>query len=257
VPPLPPPPAATEHQRLSALLAARAAQVALTVRPTGPARVAAAVTRYQTAGAVLAETAVEAMLTQQNIDVQAEALLSSAAFTTETQRLLGMIEAVGDDDARFSRMVEAIVQDATRAAESVAVAVRPDVRFVRVLNLPSCARCAVLAGRVYRYSQGFLRHPNCDCVMLPCTVGTDLVQDPAELAKAGQIHGLSQADMQALADGADFGRVVNVRQKAAGLREAGQVLARDGRPSPAGIYQMTGDDRAKAVELLKRFGYIR
>lgn len=256
-PPLSPPPAATEHQRLSALLASRAAQVAIKARPTGAARVAAAVTRYQTAGAVLAQTAVEVMLSQQDIDVQAEALLNSVAFTTETDRLLGMIEAVGEDDARLSRMVEAIVQDATRAAESVSVAVRPRILFVRVLTLPSCARCAILAGRTYRYTDGFQRHPQCDCIMLPCTVAAPYVPDILELAKQGQVTGLSKDDIRAVDAGADLGKVVNIRRKAAGLREAGQVLARDGKPSPAGIYRMAGDDQAKAVELLKRFGYVR
>jgi hypothetical protein len=116
-----------------------------------------------------------------------------------------MIEATVDSE--FDRLVASLVQDAGRAAESVAVAVRPKVVFVRYLTLPSCSRCAVLAGRVYRYSQGFLRHPNCDCVMLPTTVAApDLVQDPVELAKAGQIRGLSQADMLAIEQGADFGR---------------------------------------------------
>src|SRR5690348_18342012 len=36
-----------------------------------------------------------------------------------------------------------------------------------LLNPPSCQRCAILAGRWYRWSQGFLRHPRCDCVNLP------------------------------------------------------------------------------------------
>jgi hypothetical protein len=195
------------------------------------------------------------MLDQQGIDAAAEAALNSLAFTTEIDRLVGMIEATAAPD--FDRLVESLVQDAARAAESVAVAVRPTVRFVRYLTLPSCSRCAVLAGRVYRYSQGFLRHPNCDCVMLPTTVAApDLVQDPVELAKAGQIRGLSKADMLAIEQGADFGRVVNVRLKKAGLRQAGKVLARAGKPTPEGIYAIAGDDRAKALQLLTQYGYL-
>jgi hypothetical protein len=93
--------------------------------------------------------------------------------------------------------------------------------------------------------------------MLPTTVAApDLVQDPAELAKAGQVRGLSRADMLAIEQGADFNRVVNVRSKKAGLRQAGRVLARAGRPTPEGIYAVTGDDRAEAVRLLKQYGYI-
>lgn len=202
-----------------------------------------------------AQAAVARMLTEQDIDIAAQAALNSLAFTTDVERLLGMLEATVDSE--FDRLVASLVQDASRAAESVSVAVRPDVRFVRYLTLPSCSRCAVLAGRVYRYSQGFLRHPNCDCVMLPTTVAApDLVQDPAELARQGQIRGLSQADMLAIEQGADFGQIVNVRLRKAGLRQAGRVLARRGRPTPEGIYAIAGDDRIRALSLLTQYGYL-
>lgn len=234
----------------------KAAVEAGRARPRGVVAVAQTVIRYQAANALNAERAVASMLAQQDIDREAEALLNSLAFTTETNAIVGMVDATADED--FDRLVESLVQDAARAAESVAVAVRPDVKFVRFLTLPSCSRCAVLAGRVYRYSQGFLRHPNCDCVMLPTTVAApDLIQDPAELLRQGQIRGLSKADALAIEHGADFGRVVNVRARKAGLRQAGKVLARRGKPTPEGIYARAGDDRAKAVELLKQFGYIR
>ena len=62
--------------------------------------------------------------------------------------------------------------------------------------------------------------------------------------------------MQALADGADLGQVVNIRRKAAGLLEAGHALTRGGRPTPAGIYRLASD-RADALRLLKRYGYLR
>ena len=194
------------------------------------------------------------MLAEQDIDAAADALLNSLAFTTSVDTLEQMIESAGDSG--FDRMVASIVQDAGRAAESVASAVRPDIWHVRYLSPPSCARCAVLAGRVYRYSSGFQRHPNCDCVMIPTTVAApNLIQDPAELLAAGQLTGLSKADARALADGADFGQIVNVRRKAAGLNESGRVLARAGRPTPEGIYRMT-TNRAEAVQMLARFGYV-
>lgn len=248
------PPSAAEHYAESALLASQAAVAASRARPQGVTAVAASVVRYQAANALLAEQAVDLMLAEQAIEVEAEALLNSTAFTTDVSRMLDMIEATAETE--FDRLVESLVQDAGRAAETVAVAARPDIKFVRYLTLPSCARCAVLAGRVYRYSQGFLRHPNCDCVMLPATVAAqDLVQDPAELAKEGQIRGLSKADMLAIEDGADFGQVVNVRLRKAGLRQAGRVLARRGRPTPEGIYATT-NSREEAVEALKAAGYL-
>lgn len=255
MPRLAPPPAASEHHAASALLAAQAARAAKREQPRGVRAVAASVIRYQAVGARQAEVAVAEMLAQQSIDAAAEAALNSLAYTTEADRLVAMIDAT--TDAEFERLVASLVQDSSRAAETVAVAVRPDIKFVRYLTLPSCSRCAVLAGRVYRYSQGFLRHPNCDCVMLPTTVAApDLVQDPAELARAGQIRGLSRADMLAIEQGADFGQVVNVRLRKAGLRQAGRVLARRGRPTPEGIFAAAGDDRARALALLSRYGYL-
>lgn len=255
MPTLAAPPAAAEHHATSALWAAEAAAAAQRAKPGGLRAIAATVVRYQAVGALRAQVAVAEMLAQQDIEVRAQAALNSLAFTTDVDRLLGMLDVTADTE--FDRLVASLVQDASRAAESVSVATRPTVRFVRYLTLPSCSRCAVLAGRVYRYSQGFLRHPNCDCVMLPTTVAApDLVQDPAELAKAGQIRGLSRADMLAIEQGADFGKVVNVRLKKAGLRQAGRVLARRGKPTPEGLYALAGDDRMKALSLLRRYGYL-
>lgn len=196
------------------------------------------------------------MLDEQSIEAAADALLNSAAFVTEVDALLGMIEQV-DTDYEFERLVESLVQDAGRAAESVAITARPKVAWVRHLNLPSCSRCAVLAGRIYRYSEGFQRHPGCDCVMVPTTVGADIAYDLEDLVRSGQVTGLSKADRRALADGADFNQLVNVRRSAAGLTESGRVLARRGRLTPEGIYRRTGDDREAALDLLRQSGYIR
>jgi hypothetical protein len=194
------------------------------------------------------------MLAEQNIDAVAEAMLNSLSFTTDVRMFEQMAAAAGD--AGFDRLVESVVQDAGRAAESVSTAVRADIWHVRFLSPPSCARCTVLAGRIYRYSDGFQRHPNCDCVMIPTTVASPLRQSPDDLFAEGQVSGLSKADAQAIRDGADIGQVVNVRSKKAGLSESGRVLARAGRPTPEGIYRIASD-RAQAVELLARYGYIR
>lgn len=68
-------------------------------------------------------------------------------------------------------ITETLVADAFRLATAAEMVARPDVTtWTRVLNLPSCGRCAVLAGRVYKWNQGFSRHPNCDCKHLPSTV---------------------------------------------------------------------------------------
>lgn len=251
-----PPTSARRHYSLSALVARRAAREARRVRNGGPAAVGAIVAAHQATEATLAQSAVAEMLDEQAIESAADALLNSAAFITAVDTLEVMLEQVAND-FEFDRLVESLVQDAGRAAESVAVTVRPNIGHVRYLNPPSCSRCTVLAGRVYRYSEGFLRHPGCDCVMIPTTVANpNFVQDPVDLMKAGQVTGLSKADRRAILDGADFGQVVNVRLRKAGLMQSGRVLARSGRPTPEGIYAMTST-RDEAVRLLAQFGFIR
>lgn len=227
---------------------------------------------YQTTAARVAEAAVDLILEEQGIRVLADAALNATSFTTSPEVFAGMTAAItarqheleqqldtaaaqARIDAEFDRLVASLVQDAARSAESVAVAARPEVAYVRLLTPPSCSRCAVLAGRVYRWSTGFLRHPGCDCVMLPTTVANDLVTDPVPLAQQGLVTGLSKADRKAVDDGADLGQVVNVRRQAAGLLQSGRVLARNGRLTPEGVYEIA-DTREQAVELLAANGYL-
>lgn len=242
------------YYRFSQRLAARA----VTAARRAPTLTAAAlvVAQHQAAQAAEAQAANTAMLAEQGIQVPPQGLVVPYAFATPpttTEAMLTQAEV----DWRFQRLVASLVQDAARAAQAVDIAARPHVQHVRHLNLPSCSRCAVLAGRVYRYSTGFQRHPGCDCVMIPVTVASpDLTYDPAQLARDGLATGLSKADLEALDAGADFNQIVNVRAKKAGLTEAGQVLDRAGRPTPAGIFRSAAN-RDEALSLLQQHGYIR
>ena len=243
------------YYRFSQRLAARAV-VAARRAPTAAAA-ALVVAQHQAAQAAEAQAANTAMLAEQGIEVSPLATVAPYAFTTPPATTEMMLTQA-DVDWRFQRLVTSLVQDMGRAAQAVDVTTRPGVSHVRHLNLPSCSRCAVLAGRVYRYSIGFKRHPGCDCVMIPVTVASpDLTYDVAQLARDGQVAGLSKADLEALDMGADFNQVVNVRAKSAGLTEAGQVLNRAGRPTPAGILRASAGDRDAALSLLKQHGYIR
>lgn len=211
---------------------------------------------FQIAQADIAQEAVGIMLDQQEIDAAADALLNSEAFTTSTRSFEAMLDQI-ETDWQFDQLVASLVQDAGRAAEGVAIAARPNIGHVRMLTPPSCPRCVALAGRVYRYSTGFLRHPGDDCVMIPTTLANPAyVQDPADLLERGLVTGLSKADQQAIRDGADFGQVVNVRRQAAGMTESGRALSRRGRPTPEAIYRDAGDDRERALALLQEAGYL-
>lgn len=209
-------------------------------------------------------------------------------------RTLGLL-ARGADDATALRsglaslvqIIDTEIADASRAADQVGVVTnRAWVMYVRQVSLPACGRCIVLAGRTYSWSTGFLRHPRCDCTMVPIREGdtpplspTSLFDQmtPAEQAKAFTVGGA-----EAIRLGADPGQVANARrsmQTAGGKlittegttvrgvagRRLGDFKRRKGeryrrsqvpRPMPEQILADTGGDRDEAIRLLKRFGYI-
>lgn len=261
---------ARRHSLLSAVIARRAVRAARRAAPRGMPAVATVVAAHQAAQAVRSQAAVAEMLSEQAIDHATDALLNSLAFTTSVDAFVRMAGAAADEatrpseveqmaltpEVRLDRLVASLVQDAGRAAEGVSVTARPNVYWTRFVNPPCCSRCAILAGRRYRWSDGFQRHPGCDCSMVASGEQSPYILSPEELIATGQVRGLSKADAQALADGADIGQIVNVRSKAAGLTEAGQVLNRAGRLTPGGIYRLADGDRDKALTLLTANRYL-
>jgi len=190
-------------------------------------------------------------------------------------------------------MTKLQIADAARQAVGILTASRPNLGgTVRVLNPPSCQRCAILAGRFYRWSTGFRRHPRCDCVNLPSQSQgwaqvEGFITDPMDAYHAGQIHDLTQAQRFAIDNGADISKVVNVTRGMsttatrravkiprgtvapavpgtldllAPLRRAqearGAVAEAQGVLTPEGIYQQAAGDRDKAIALLREWGYL-
>lgn len=178
--------------------------------------------------------------------------------------------------------VKTLLSDTGRAAESLGVAARPGVGYVRMLNPPSCSRCVVLAGRFYRYKSGFRRHPGCDCRHIPAreSISGDLTVDPNRyfntLSKEAQDKAFTIAGAQAIRDGADVSQVVNANRGTATAQVYGQQLAittegitRRGiaynsmsagsaqtpRLMPETIYRLA-EDRADTLRLLRLYGYI-
>lgn len=99
-----------------------------------------------------------------------------ATVPAEVKRAVGQgarEQALGRGLTLLEGIAETQVADAARLATTANTVVRPDVTtWTRVLNPPSCGRCAVLAGREYRWNASFQRHPRCDCRALPSTVAT-------------------------------------------------------------------------------------
>lgn len=150
--------------------------------------------------------------------------------TTAKQLILGgasTAEALRGGAFALQMIVSTQVADAGRVADGMAVAARPQISgYVRMLSAPSCSRCIVLAGRFYRWSSGFERHPRCDCRHIPASedVADDLRTDPQEyfnsLSREEQDKVFTAAGAQAIRDGADINQVVNARRGARGLSTA-------------------------------------
>lgn len=199
-------------------------------------------------------------------------------------------EAMRAAEGQLLMIVSTQVADAGRVAAGVRIAVdRMAAGYERVLTLPSCSRCIVLAGRVYPWSDGFQRHPRCDCIHVPVTaarLGKDTGNDPdsifASMSTAQQNAVFGVAGAEAIRRGADVGQVVNARQgmyeaggrrythegtSARGLagKRLGQLRKQPGsryrvsnvpRLMPEQILAEAKGDRAEAIRLLRRFGYI-
>lgn len=174
----------------------------------------------------------------------------------------------------LDRIVVTQMMDAARTAAGIGVTVRHGYGYIRVLNPPSCARCAILAGRWYRWNADFDRHTSCDCAQTPAAEGDakDLgLVDPREAIASGRVTGLSRAESQAIREGADPAQVVNVHRKGGIYSVGGRQFTREGttrrglfgssgvgarRITPQQIYREAGGDRDEAIRLLRRFGYL-
>lgn len=279
----------------------------------GP-RMVATVAAVQIQSAKDADPYLAAVLAEQHLSAPAQGSVNPRAFaavagdgrdldTLLYEPVIGVKEAIGNGssvaDAMASGrsslglMVATAVQDIARAAVSTAMTARPRVTgYVRMLNPPSCERCAVLAGAWYRWNSGFQRHPHCDCRHVPSIEDRagDLRTDPLEAIKSGQVTGLSKADTKAiLDDGADPAQVLNAHRGMSTAQVFGQRLkvtsegttrrglagsrlgawnadahrpageryrrARAPRLMPESIYQIA-DSREDAIRLLKRNGFI-
>ncbi|HET7386857.1 MAG TPA: hypothetical protein VFJ19_09380 [Nocardioidaceae bacterium] len=261
--------AVAERQTERALLAAAAARQALvlwerTPFPVldswDPLRLARVVAGLQLRAARGADPYVAAAAQEQGMQAPAVAALVPAAFAAvngdgtsllslldlpriEAREAIGRgadsAEALASARKKLQLMAVTAVQDAGRVADGVADAIRPAIAgYERVVNLPACDRCIVLAGRLYRWSHGFERHPKCDCTMVPVTAEQWHSQRPentpeqlfARMSPQQQDRAFTKAGAQAIRDGADISQVVNARR---GMRKA-QVFGHDLRITTEG-----------------------
>lgn len=221
-----------------------------------------------------------------------DTLLYLPAVTVASRRAAGAT----DEEAMFAGLVQMAtltgteLADTNRQATQVAMAANPNVRYyTRVVNLPACARCIILAGQTYSYSAGFQRHPNCDCSVVPLDRAEwEQVRTPeqiyASMSPQDRRRVFGVAESQAIDQGADMGQIVNARR---GMSDAGDATTTEGttvrgyygrrvrraggavdrgtgrystvateRLSPHEIFRREPDDREAQVALLRANAYL-
>src|SRR5690625_2278925 len=152
-------------------------------------------------------------------------LLYSPATTTKAAIANGVAPAVALRSGLRSldRILTTVVADAGRQGAGADIAARPGVGYTRMVNPGACDRCAILAGRFYRWNDGFLRHPDCMCEHVATTASSEqeafdkgLIEDPYEyfesLSEEEQDRRFGKAGAKAIRDGADMSQVVNARR---------------------------------------------
>lgn len=153
-------------------------------------------------------------------------------------------------------LVRTQVADAGRGAAGIAIAATPGMGWVRMVSPPCCSRCAVLAGKFFRYNDGFQRHPGCDCRHVPCTRSdADAFQSSVPLE---QVRDLSAAERKAVSDGADLAQVVNARRGSDGMTTTEGTTRRTfpgQRLTPDAIYKVSAT-RDEAIRRLRENGYL-
>ncbi|MDY5159561.1 VG15 protein [Actinotignum urinale] len=178
------------------------------------------------------------------------------------------------------------IRSVARDVEHLDILTRPGIGYVRMLNPPSCMFCVLLAGRRYAWNQGFERHPQCDCVHVPCNqkqlagaVQEGLVLDPYEYFESldektqNRVFGVGNAE--AIRAGADMYQVVNASRQSSlyinvpGKRRTWEGISRRGyagkhgggfaRITPRGLYELNlqrGGSRENYLQLLESYHYI-
>lgn len=155
-----------------------------------------------------------------------------------------------------------ILADTRRSVYGADIIQRPAVAgYVRMLNPPSCDRCVVLAGKWFRWNEGFLRHPRCDCQHIPASenVGGDLRTDPYayfnSLTAEAQEKTFGRIEARAIRDGGDIYRVVNLRGRGLATAKGNMRFGTPSRMTVDDIYKVAGT-RRNAIRMLEREGYI-
>jgi hypothetical protein len=230
---------ALEHYRRQQRISAAGLVAARNARNKGSVEIARVVTAFQIVAARDAIASVDGMLDEQGIDdppVGTPNPLAVAGVASDGRTLTTLFDQA-TTDYQFGLMVATQLQDAARTAASMGIVARQQVGYVRMLNPPSCSRCAILAGKWFKWNEGFQRHPRCDCRHVPAseTNWRGLTTNPSDyfesLPATEQDRIFTKAGAQAIRDGGDPLQIVNARR---GMAPA-QLFGRDVQITREGI----------------------
>lgn len=213
-----------------------------------------------------------------------EGLLWTAPLTVRDQLAVGapVLEALLSGWTNLAMHIGTQIADAGRAADQTALVATPQARtWVRMIEAGACSRCAVLAGREYKWKADFLRHPRCRCRAIPSAeAGSDLTTDPKayfdSLSEAEQNRIFTNAGAEAIRNGADISQVVNARRGMYSATAYGrnvfatrEGVTRRGRAGQSDLIRRNGGlrlmpeqifrdatSREDAIRLLRAYGYI-
>lgn len=169
--------------------------------------------------------------------------------------------ALATGGAFLDLVIPTQVADAGRAAELVTMTATPAVTgYVRAVSPGACRRCAILAGKHFRWDNDFLRHPRCHCQTVPSgegsTAGVLHPRDHFEgLSRPEQDRVYGRENAEAIRDGADPVKVVN-SLRGTYTPSGRRAPTPANRATPGSIYRIADGDRDKALELLRAAGYL-
>lgn len=187
----------------------------------------------------------------------------------------------------LATITQTALSDSSRMAKMVAGLATPRTLYVRVLNPPSCSRCAVLAGKKGHWAEPFQRHPQCDCSQIAVPAGSEADFTGPEfdgdaffnsLSEAEQNRQFGKAAAEAIREGANMNQVVNSQM---GMSNSGDAFTKSGstrrgvamqyylgednvprgvpqfdRLSVPEIIRVTENDEQRRIALLYRHGYL-
>lgn len=161
-------------------------------------------------------------------------------------------EALAQSGRWLTMVTLTTLADTRRMVYQADMISRPAITgYTRMLNPPSCDRCIILAGRWYRWNEGFQRHPRCDCQHIPAVenVPGDARTDPyaafEQMTPQQQEQVFGRSEARAIREGADIFKVVNQKTRK-------MATAR----SPIDDIYRTAGTRTNAVRMLRERGFI-